>query len=245
MPGNIKDRYGMTLSTNSPDAAGRWQEGIDLLLSQSYGAEEKLQEAIDLDEGFAIAHGCLAFLHMTRARPDQARESVKRGLELADGISDRERRHIEAVNLWANGKGPDALALVREHLAECPRDAVLQRLAPAPLHAGLQRRRRPPLPAVAPGHDERTRPPLRRRLGLPGAVRLRSPRERHPGQGPQPGAAVPGNEPRQRRGRPLGNPFLFRVRRRCHRRQLPGQLAGRIRPPGPLPYAPVVAPCAV
>lgn len=129
MPGNIKDRYGMTLSTNSPDAADRWQEGIDLLLSQSYGAEEKLQEAIDLDEGFAIAHGCLAFLHMTRARPDQARESVKRGLELADGISVRERRHIEAVNLWANGKGPDALRLVKEHLSESPRDAVLHRLA--------------------------------------------------------------------------------------------------------------------
>ena len=129
MPSDIKDRYGMTLSTNSPVAADRWQEGIDLLLSQSYGAEEKLQEAIDLDEGFAIAHGCLAFLHMTRARPDQARESVKRGLELTDGISDRERRHIEAVNLWANGKGPDALRLVKEHLAESPRDAVLHRLA--------------------------------------------------------------------------------------------------------------------
>ena len=129
MPGNIKDRYGMTLSTNSPAAADLWQEGIDLLLSQSYGAEEKLQEAIDTDEGFAIAHGCLAFLHMTRARPDQARESVKRGLELADGITDRERRHIEAVNLWANGKGPDALRLVREHLVEWPRDSVLHRLA--------------------------------------------------------------------------------------------------------------------
>ena len=129
MPGNIKDRYGMTLSTNSPDAADRWQEGIDLLLAQAYGAEEKLQEAIDLDEGFAVAHGCLAFLHMTRARPDQARESVKRGLDLVDGITDRERRHIEAVSLWANGKGPDALGLVKEHLAEYPRDAVLHRLA--------------------------------------------------------------------------------------------------------------------
>ena len=129
MPSNIKDRYGMTLSTSSPNAADRWQEGIDLLLSQSYGAEEKLQEAIDLDEGFAIAHGCLAFLHMTRARPDQARESVKRALELADGITDRERRHLEAVNLWAHGKGPDALSLVKEHLGESPRDAVLHRLA--------------------------------------------------------------------------------------------------------------------
>ena len=129
MPSNIKDRYGMTLSTNSPDAAARWQEGVDLLLGQNYGAEEKLQEAIDLDEGFAAAHGCLAFLHMTRARPEEAKESAKRGLELADGITDRERHHIEAVDLWANGKGTDAVRLAREHLAEYPRDAVLMRLA--------------------------------------------------------------------------------------------------------------------
>ena len=129
MPGNRTDRYGMTLSTNSPAAADCWQEGVDLLLAQNYGAEEKLQEAIDLDEGFAVAHGCLAFLHMTRARPEEARASVSQGLALADGITDRERRHIEGVNLWANGKGPDAIRLVKEHLAEYPRDAVLMRLA--------------------------------------------------------------------------------------------------------------------
>ncbi len=129
MPSSRKDRYGMTLSTNSPAAADLWQEGVDLLLAQNYGAEEKLQEAIDLDEGFAIAHGCLAFLHMTRARPEEARESAKRGLELADGITNREKQHIEAVDRWANGKGPDATRMVKEHLAEYPRDAIPMRVA--------------------------------------------------------------------------------------------------------------------
>ena len=129
MPGNRKDRYGMTLTTNSTAAADRWQEGVDLLLAQNYGAEEKLQEAIDLDEGFAIAHGCLAFLHMTRARPQEARQSATRGLELAGGITDRERRHIEAVDLWTNGKGPDAVAMAKEHLADYPRDVILMRVA--------------------------------------------------------------------------------------------------------------------
>ena len=129
MPANSKDRYGMTLSTNSPEAADRWQEGVDLLLAQNYGAEEKLQEAIDLDEGFAVAHGCLAFMHMTRARPQEARESAKRGLALADGITRRERHHIEAVSLWAHGKGPYAISRVKEHLAEYPRDPVMMRVA--------------------------------------------------------------------------------------------------------------------
>ena len=129
MPANLKDRYGMTLSTNSPAAADRWQEGVDLLLAQNYGAEEKLQEAIDLDEGFALAHGCLAFMHMTRARPEEARESAKQGLALADGITRRERHHIEAVSLWAHGKGPYAIKRAKEHLTQYPRDAILMRVA--------------------------------------------------------------------------------------------------------------------
>ena len=129
MPGHLKDRYGMTLSTHSPAAAACWQEGADRLLAQQYGPEEKFQEAIALDEGFALAHGCLAYMYMLRANPEAARESAKRGLALADGIPRRERRHIEAVSMWAHGKGPYALRRAQEHLAEYPRDALLLRLA--------------------------------------------------------------------------------------------------------------------
>ena len=129
MPGQLKDRYGMTLSTNSPAAAACWQEGADRLLAQQYAPEEKFQEAIALDEGFALAHGCLAYMYMLQANPEAARASAKRGLALADGIPRRERRHIEAVSMWAHGKGPYALRRAQEHLAEYPRDALLLRLA--------------------------------------------------------------------------------------------------------------------
>ncbi len=53
MPNVAKNRYGMTFSTSSPRAAERCQDGIDLLLSQGYGPEEKFQEAVEIDEGFA------------------------------------------------------------------------------------------------------------------------------------------------------------------------------------------------
>ena len=76
MTGAIKSRYGMTIATSSPRAAERCLEGIDLLLSQNYGPEDKFKEAIDLDEGFALAHGCLAYMYMLRALPSQARESA-------------------------------------------------------------------------------------------------------------------------------------------------------------------------
>ena len=57
----IQDRFGMTLSTSSAAAADTLEEGMDRLLSQNHGPELKFQEAIELDAGCALAHGCLAY----------------------------------------------------------------------------------------------------------------------------------------------------------------------------------------
>lgn len=75
---SFKDRYGMTISTHHPQAAERWQEGLDRLLSQNAGPDTKFQEAIELDGDLAMAHGCLAFWYMQRARPDDAGASMQR-----------------------------------------------------------------------------------------------------------------------------------------------------------------------
>ncbi len=125
----FKDRYGMTLSTRSATAAERWQEGLDRLLSQNVGPDVKFEEAMACDDGFAMAHGCLAFWYMQRARPAEARASMQCALDLAAGSTRRERQQIEAVNLWIQGRGREALAGLKDHLAEFPRDALLMRLA--------------------------------------------------------------------------------------------------------------------
>jgi tetratricopeptide (TPR) repeat protein len=129
MPITFKDRYGMTLSTRCPTAAERWQEGLDRLLSQNDGPEVKFEEALELDSDLALAHGCLAFWYMQRARPEEARASIQRALSLASDITRRERQQIEATNLWIQAQGRQALARIKDHLAEFPRDALLMRLA--------------------------------------------------------------------------------------------------------------------
>jgi len=129
MPDRIEDRFGMILSTNSTAAAESWQDGIDRLLSQNHGPEIKFQEAIELDEGFAMAHGCLAYWYQQRARPEEARKTIKQALALASGASRRERQQIDAVSYWINGQGRDSIALIKEHLSEFPRDGLLLRLA--------------------------------------------------------------------------------------------------------------------
>jgi tetratricopeptide (TPR) repeat protein len=125
----IKDRYGMTISTSSPLASQRWLEGADLLLSQNYGPEEKFQEALEADEGFALAHAGLAYMLMLQGQPEEAKKSAKSSVTLAKGITRREQQQIQAIALFVNGKGPQSLALIRQHLAEFPRGAMLMRLA--------------------------------------------------------------------------------------------------------------------
>lgn len=125
----VKDRFGMALSTESTAAAEEWQQGVDTLLSQNHGPELQFIRAIELDEGFAMAHCCLAFWYQQRARPEEAKRASKRALALAPGVSRRERQQIEAVDLWINGKGRNSIQLIKEHLAEFHRDGLLMRLA--------------------------------------------------------------------------------------------------------------------
>jgi len=125
----MQDRFGMDLSTSSTTAAECFQDGMDRMLSQNHGPELKLQEAIELDEGFAMAHGCLAFWYQQRARPEEARETMDHALALAAGASRRERQQIEAVSRWIKGQGRESITLIKEHLADFPRDGLLLRLA--------------------------------------------------------------------------------------------------------------------
>jgi len=94
----VKDRFGMALSTESTAAAAEWQQGVDKLLSQNHGPELQFIRAIELDEGFAMAHCCLAFWYQQKARPEDAKRASKRALALAPGVSRRERQQIEAVD---------------------------------------------------------------------------------------------------------------------------------------------------
>jgi tetratricopeptide (TPR) repeat protein len=129
MPHAFTDHYGMTISTDHPHAAQCWQEGLDRLLSQNAGAHTKFEEAIALDDGLAMAYGGLAVWYMQRAQPVDARSNIQHALALAAGITRRERQQLEIINLWIQGQGRQALALLIEHLAEFPRDALLMRLA--------------------------------------------------------------------------------------------------------------------
>ena len=125
----MKDRLGLPISTSSSAAADHFLEGLDLLLSQNYGPEERFQQAVEADEGFALAHAGLAWVDMMRGAGPDAKEGIARAQDLSAGISERERGGIEAIDLWINNKGIQSMGIIRDHLKEHPRDVLMLRLA--------------------------------------------------------------------------------------------------------------------
>ena len=125
----IRDRYGLPLSTGSTAAAEHYAEGVDLLLSLNFGPEEAFRRAVEEDEGFALAHAGISEMQMMRGEVEEAKASAERAAALAAGCLRWERRRVEAVSLFVNGRGAEALALIREQLDESPQDALSLRMA--------------------------------------------------------------------------------------------------------------------
>ena len=125
----MDDRFGLPMSTSSTAAAQLLVDGMDLLLENNYGPDERFQKAIEADEGFALPHALLAFTYMQKAQPQEARNCGARARELAPGISRREQQQIEAVTKWIIGDGPKAMPIIHQHMQEFPKDVFMIRLA--------------------------------------------------------------------------------------------------------------------
>jgi tetratricopeptide (TPR) repeat protein len=124
-----QDRYGLTLSTTSSDAAQAYRDGIDLLLSAWTGAAEAFDRAIAADPEFALAHIARARIHTFYQQGDVARKkaALARALVARNGTQ-RERSHVETLALAAEGQIPAALTSALAHLEASPRDAVVMSL---------------------------------------------------------------------------------------------------------------------
>jgi tetratricopeptide (TPR) repeat protein len=121
----ITDRYGLPVTTASPVAAARFQEGMDRLLSYGAGAEECFAAAVQADEGLAVAHAGTALVAVAQGDAATARAAVGRARAAVTGATRRERQHVEALSALIGGETTRGLDLVAEHVKEFPRDALL------------------------------------------------------------------------------------------------------------------------
>jgi hypothetical protein len=126
---SMTDRFDLPVTSASAAAVADYVAAVDLLLSANIGADTLLERAIAADPDFALAHIARARLLQLQARVGEAREVAARARGLADHVSAREQRHIEAIALTIGGAAAEALAMVRVHAAEYPRDALPLSLA--------------------------------------------------------------------------------------------------------------------
>jgi hypothetical protein len=125
----LKDRFDLPVTCNSAPAVDDYVAAVDLLLAAWHGAEARLDRALAADPDFALAHIARARLLQLQARMAEAKAAAALAQSLADRVTARERRHIEAIALSITGAGTEAMAAVRAHAAEFPRDAVPLSLA--------------------------------------------------------------------------------------------------------------------
>ena len=133
MTGVLHDAYGLTVSTGSRAAVDAHDRGVRGLLG--FGAEtvDEFRRAVDADPDFVLARAALAVALYLDEQIAPGRAEMERavtdGTAQASTLTGRERRHLEALRLFVGGRGNDAIPVMKEILAEHPRDVLLmQRL---------------------------------------------------------------------------------------------------------------------
>ena len=118
------DRFGYPLTTASEAAAEHYLRAVDCMLTANFGATDALDAALQADPDFALARIAKARWLQVYMRIPEAQAEAAAARALCDRVTPREAGHIEIIALAIQGAGPQALALLHEHLADHPRDAL-------------------------------------------------------------------------------------------------------------------------
>jgi Tfp pilus assembly protein PilF len=127
------DRYGLTLSTRSADAAEAYRDGVECLLTLYPGAPAAFDRAIAADPSFAMAYAGKARAEATRFDMPAARAAIATAQSLTAGVTEREASHIGFFALMLSGQPVAALDALYTHLKAWPLDALVYSTSSSPL----------------------------------------------------------------------------------------------------------------
>lgn len=126
---SLTDLYGNGVSSASRAAVDAYDRGVRGLLGFSADIIENFRAAVEADRDFVLARAALAVSLYLAEKIPEGRAEMDQAAAAAAALPVRERRHVEALALWVAGRGNDAVPLLKESLAEHPRDMLLmQRL---------------------------------------------------------------------------------------------------------------------
>jgi hypothetical protein len=118
------DAYGLRLTTTAP-AAEAWRRALHAVQMVQAGAEEALQEAVELDPGFAIGHAALALLGREWDAPVDVAVSMRAAVDAIQVCGDARERsfvHMVLARLTEDRATGDRELL--RHVTSYPRDCL-------------------------------------------------------------------------------------------------------------------------
>ena len=124
----LDDAFGNPVGTLSVEARDAYDLGVRRFLGAELGVSDAFKIAINADEGFALAYIGLARNMQLLSQPDGVKANLTTARNLAQGLSARERSHIEVSALLLEGNAPAARAAVYEHVKEWPTDVMIAQM---------------------------------------------------------------------------------------------------------------------
>jgi hypothetical protein len=121
----LKDRYGNPASTHSPAAMAHYNDALDLIRLYRGDPIAALDAALAEDPDFGGAWAARAGLLVQQtdmAYADEANRSIRAGA--AAKLNDREAKHLQAAQDWAEGRYAEGTARLGRIAQEDPRDAL-------------------------------------------------------------------------------------------------------------------------
>jgi len=121
----LTDYYGNPLDTNSQAARDAYVEGQIAFLEALPGVDAAFERAVAADENFALAHAARARNLHAFGRVSEARSLIGQAMEKGQGLRGQTRAHLEIFNHIINGRVGEGYAMVRAHILDYPRDALM------------------------------------------------------------------------------------------------------------------------
>ena len=127
----MHDLRGLVLTANSEDAAKAFDAALTEWLDYRVSAMPTLKGALERDPDFCMAHcfrGYMLMLFSSAAVMGGVKNALAKAEETAAAASARERRHVDALAVWAAGDPRGACARWEAILADHPLDILALRL---------------------------------------------------------------------------------------------------------------------
>lgn len=127
----MTDNQGLSLATDNAEARAAYNRAVTDMLEYRLSAMPALKEALEHDPSFCMAHCFRGYLLMTMGTftvLDSAGQALQKAKETSTSASDRERRHVRALEKWHRTDLEGACAEWESILIDYPVDILALRM---------------------------------------------------------------------------------------------------------------------